>query len=80
MPPADPAAAAPADPAAAPATPATPAEGAAPAPAAPTPAAGGSGKINWIVGEEKLEVELELEMVDFADVKVAADTKAKASK
>ncbi len=78
-PPADPAAA-PADPAAAPATPATPAEGAAPAPAAPTPAAGGSGKINWIVGEEKLEVELELEMVDFADVKVAADTKAKASK
>lgn len=78
-PPADPAAA-PADPAATPAAPATPADGATPAPAAPAPAAGGSGKFNWIVGEEKLEVELELEMVDFADVKVAADTKAKTSK
>ena len=37
-------------------------------------------KINWIVGEEKLVIELELEMVDFAEAKVEADAKAKTSK
>jgi hypothetical protein len=58
-------------------TPADPA-----APPQPTPSApnAGAGKINWIVGEEKLLVDLELEMADFADLKVAVETKGKASK
>lgn len=73
-------------------TPATPApESPAPATAAvaaapvadgtaPTTAASGANKILWVVGEENLEVELELEMIDFAEAKVAADTKPKLSK
>lgn len=60
-----------------PAAPATP--GAVAAPSEPTEAKG-PAKINWIVGEEKLVIELELEMVDFADAKVEADAKAKTSK
>ncbi len=58
----------------------TPADPSAPPQATPTAPTAGAGKINWIVGEEKLVVELELEMVDFADLKVAAETKGKASK
>lgn len=50
-----------------------------PQPAPTAPAAGGN-KINWIVGEEKVLVEMELEMVDFADLKVAVETKGKTSK
>lgn len=76
-PPADPAA--PATPAAPAASGATATPGAAAAPAEPTEAKG-PAKINWIVGEEKLVIELELEMVDFADAKVEADAKAKTSK
>ena len=69
----------------APAAPAAPANGAAPAtpPAEGAPAfeAGkGGAKFNWIVGEEKLEVELELEMVDFADATPAVEQKGKTSK
>ena len=81
---------APADPAApaapaVPATPAVPADGVAPA-AAPADGAAafapgkGGAKFNWIVGEEKLEVELELEMVDFADATPAVEQKGKTSK
>lgn len=69
----------------APADPNTPASPTTPGPATPVapsapPSGGKDTKINWIVGEEKLVIELELEMVDFAEAKVEADAKAKTSK
>ena len=69
----------------APATPVAPANGVAPAApsgdGAPPLEVGKSGaKFNWIVGEEKLEVELELEMVDFAEATPAVEQKGKTSK
>jgi hypothetical protein len=75
--------AAPADPAVAPGTPADPAAPIAVTPGAvATPESGKeANKLLWIVGEEKLEVDLELEMVDFADAKASQpDAKAKTSK
>ncbi len=73
----------PADPSS-PTPPAPAPDAAAPAPgtAAVTPAPGApkETKNTYIVGEEKLEVELELEMVDFAEAKVAVESKGKASK
>jgi hypothetical protein len=62
-----------------PAAPASPAPVASDAAAAPSAAKEGT-KFNWIVGEEHLVVELELEMVDFADAKVALEQKPKTSK
>ena len=56
--------------------------GAVPPAVAPAAAghAGDANKILWVVGEENLEVELELEMIDFAEAKIAAETKPKTSK
>jgi hypothetical protein len=55
----------------------------APTPGVATPAPAHSGdanKILWVVGEENLEIELELEMIDFAEAKVTAEAKPKTSK
>lgn len=62
-------AAAPVDPAAPPAAPVDPAAPPAPdAPVPPAPASPTVGDINYIVGEELIEVAVKLEIVDFAEV------------
>ena len=76
VPPSEPAVpAVPADPA----SPASPAPVTPDAPAAPVATKEGT-KLIWVVGEEHVVVELELEMVDFADAKVALEQKPKTSK
>jgi hypothetical protein len=70
-----------------PTAPATPApSAAAPQPNAETPTSGHAHKAEkapgfaWVVGEENVEVNLELELIDFADAKPVAEPKSKTSK